>query len=186
MPAKLLPPPVSSPERMSRAWLPPGKKRLGHSCCASAEMPRSQSNSAPPAEAEFSFDNHPSPSATPMLHCRRVMSHSAALTVNEKMGHWCDMAREDHQMRIRVPADLEVQIRIAAGQNGRSMNAEIIHRLERSFDGRDAIGYEAASVRFERTLDQFKSIMDRIPLEDVLDFLEAKDAEREGKKKGTQ
>lgn len=84
-------------------------------------------------------------------------------------------------MRIRIPADLEVEIRLAASRSGRSMNAEIVHRLQRSFADNDAIGYEATTARLEQVLGSFESLVARIPMDDVLDFLEAKDAERAAK-----
>lgn len=43
------------------------------------------------------------------------------------------MSREDPQMKIRLPADLKDQIEAAAKDSGRSMNAEIVARLEGSF-----------------------------------------------------
>ncbi|WP_291585768.1 Arc family DNA-binding protein [Comamonas sp. UBA7528] len=43
------------------------------------------------------------------------------------------MSREDPQMKIRLPADLKDQIEAASKQSGRSMNAEIVARLEKSF-----------------------------------------------------
>lgn len=43
------------------------------------------------------------------------------------------MSREDPQMKIRLPADLKEEIEAAAKQSGRSMNAEIVARLEGSF-----------------------------------------------------
>lgn len=39
------------------------------------------------------------------------------------------MSREDPQLRIRLPIILKEKIEIAAKQNNRSMNAEIVHRL---------------------------------------------------------
>lgn len=44
------------------------------------------------------------------------------------------MSREDPQMKIRLPADLKDQIEAASKQSGRSMNAEILARLQSSFD----------------------------------------------------
>ncbi len=38
-------------------------------------------------------------------------------------------------MRIRLPPELKEQIEATAKDNGRSMNAEIVHRLEASFVG---------------------------------------------------
>lgn len=45
------------------------------------------------------------------------------------------MSREDPQMKIRLPADLKDQIEAAAKDSGRSMNAEIVVRLQDSFAG---------------------------------------------------
>lgn len=44
------------------------------------------------------------------------------------------MARIDPQLNIRIPAELKTQIEEAAHENGRSMNAEIVARLNESFD----------------------------------------------------
>lgn len=44
------------------------------------------------------------------------------------------MSREDPQMKIRLPADLKDWIDKSAAENGRSMNAEIVARLQMSFD----------------------------------------------------
>lgn len=43
------------------------------------------------------------------------------------------MSREDPQMKIRLPADLKDQIEASAKEVGRSMNAEIVARLQESF-----------------------------------------------------
>lgn len=43
------------------------------------------------------------------------------------------MSREDPQFRIRLPADLKEKIEESAKDNGRSLNAEIVHRLGLSF-----------------------------------------------------
>jgi predicted DNA-binding protein len=43
------------------------------------------------------------------------------------------MAREDPQMKLRVPTELKARVEEAAQHAGRSLNAEIVHRLERSF-----------------------------------------------------
>ena len=42
------------------------------------------------------------------------------------------MARSDPQINIRVPADLKKQLELLAIQNGRSLNAEVVLRLENS------------------------------------------------------
>ncbi|HGN1759901.1 TPA: Arc family DNA-binding protein [Proteus mirabilis] len=40
------------------------------------------------------------------------------------------MSREDPQLRIRLPIELKNRIEIVAKENSRSMNAEIVQRLE--------------------------------------------------------
>lgn len=44
------------------------------------------------------------------------------------------MARNDPQMNLRVPMELKEKIEKAAFQNGRTITAEAIQRLERSFE----------------------------------------------------
>lgn len=44
------------------------------------------------------------------------------------------MSREYPQMRLRMPPELRDKIEKSSQELGRSMNAEIVHRLERSFD----------------------------------------------------
>lgn len=46
------------------------------------------------------------------------------------------MAREDLHFRLRIPGDLKNRIERAAVSNRRSMTAEIVARLEISFDDR--------------------------------------------------
>lgn len=41
--------------------------------------------------------------------------------------------REYPQMKLRLPPELKEQVESVAKENGRSMNAEIVHRLESSF-----------------------------------------------------
>ncbi|WP_312293241.1 Arc family DNA-binding protein [Atlantibacter hermannii] len=43
------------------------------------------------------------------------------------------MSREDPQLRIRIPIELKEKIEDSAKANSRSMNAEIVHRLEGSY-----------------------------------------------------
>ena len=43
------------------------------------------------------------------------------------------MSREDPQMKVRLPAELKEQLEVAAKENKRSMNAEVVHRLKESF-----------------------------------------------------
>ncbi|NDJ59454.1 Arc family DNA-binding protein [Enterobacteriaceae bacterium 4M9] len=43
------------------------------------------------------------------------------------------MSREDPQLRIRLPSELKKQVEDASRANNRSMNAEIVSRLDASF-----------------------------------------------------
>lgn len=43
------------------------------------------------------------------------------------------MSREDPQLRIRLPIELKDKIEVVAKANNRSMNAEIVQRLDASF-----------------------------------------------------
>ncbi len=54
------------------------------------------------------------------------------------------MARNDPQMRIRLPAELKKKIYESASGGGRSQNAEVVHRLEMSFRPTDSI--QASSI----------------------------------------
>lgn len=44
------------------------------------------------------------------------------------------MARDDLHFRLRIPEELKSRIEKSAAENNRSMTAEIVSRLERSFD----------------------------------------------------
>jgi len=45
------------------------------------------------------------------------------------------MSREDAQFKLRLPAELREQVEQSAKTNRRSINAEIVARLEESFPG---------------------------------------------------
>lgn len=64
-----------------------------------------------------------------------------------------DMTREDPQMKLRLPADLKDQLAALAEANGRSLNAEVVVRLEESLGGAD--GAQASARVDEHTLDLF-------------------------------
>lgn len=49
------------------------------------------------------------------------------------------MSREDPQLKLRLPPALKDRITKAASDNGRSVNAEILARLERSFEDDETI-----------------------------------------------
>ncbi|MGL5966918.1 MAG: Arc family DNA-binding protein [Kluyvera sp.] len=59
------------------------------------------------------------------------------------------MSREDPQLRIRLPIELKEKIESAAKRNSRSMNAEIVQRLDSSF-------YE--SMQFEEIIPADKAL----------------------------
>lgn len=59
------------------------------------------------------------------------------------------MSREDPQMKIRLPADLKDQIETASKNSGRSMNAEIVARLEQTFAAHPATNTDARSALLE-------------------------------------
>nr|WP_176080838.1 Arc family DNA-binding protein [Paraburkholderia tropica] len=81
------------------------------------------------------------------------------------------MTREDPQMKLRLPADLKDRLAELATENGRSLNAEVIKRLEDSIepDGRPA----KSKAIDHRTLDLFAEKVGQ-----VLDDREKKRAKR--------
>jgi hypothetical protein len=64
------------------------------------------------------------------------------------------MAREDPQMKIRLPEPLKERIEEAARESGRSMNAEIAWRLEESFNGKAGQAAEREAKSMSRLLDE--------------------------------
>jgi hypothetical protein len=64
-----------------------------------------------------------------------------------------DMTREDPQMKLRLPADLKDQLAALAEANGRSLNAEVVVRLEESLGG--AADAQMSAHIDEHTLDLF-------------------------------
>lgn len=60
--------------------------------------------------------------------------HTCGIAVNHVVCHWWGMAREDLHFRLRIPEALKAKIEAAASENHRSMTAEIIDRLELTFD----------------------------------------------------
>ena len=58
------------------------------------------------------------------------------------------MTREDPQMKLRLPTELKDVLTAAAIDNNRSLNAEVVKRLEASFA-------EKSPVIDDRTLDLF-------------------------------
>lgn len=50
------------------------------------------------------------------------------------------MSREDPQFKLRMPVQLRAQVEQAAKTSGRSLNAELVARIEASFLGESATG----------------------------------------------
>jgi predicted HicB family RNase H-like nuclease len=46
-----------------------------------------------------------------------------------------NVPREPVPLMVRLPADLHAEVKRLAKENGNSLNAEIIQRLRRSFEG---------------------------------------------------
>ena len=70
------------------------------------------------------------------------------------------MTREDPQMKLRMPAELRDHIAELAKANGRSMNAEIVARLEQTINGQSdlpvmaALAYRIANLEIDLELSQ--------------------------------
>lgn len=50
------------------------------------------------------------------------------------LGHFDPMARPDTSFKVRMPSELRAHVEAAAQRAGRSINAEIVYRLDESFD----------------------------------------------------
>lgn len=48
------------------------------------------------------------------------------------------MARTDPQINIRVPVELKKELELLAVKNGRSLNAEVVLRLEQSISNKES------------------------------------------------
>ncbi len=68
------------------------------------------------------------------------------------------MARNDPQMNLRVPMELKEKIEKAALDNGRTITAEAVHRLEKSFGEELNI----ATIDKTFTFQEMKEILERI------------------------
>ncbi|MGM7903143.1 Arc family DNA-binding protein [Yersinia enterocolitica] len=103
------------------------------------------------------------------------------------------MSREDPQLRIRLPIELKEKIEVAAKENSRSMNAEIVQRLDVSFfneippdeliSAEDAITVvnkakeEISGIIFKRT---FAEINKKIRMGHTSFYVELRDLDLEG------
>ena len=61
------------------------------------------------------------------------MTRGCSIAVKASVGHAWGMTRADPPLRIRLPAELKATIQASAAKNRRSMNAEIVARLDASF-----------------------------------------------------
>ncbi|ENX58793.1 MULTISPECIES: Arc family DNA-binding protein [Acinetobacter] len=59
------------------------------------------------------------------------------------------MARNDPQMNLRVPMELKENIEKAAFENGRTITAEAVYRLEQSFEKSQSQESEIENLRKE-------------------------------------
>lgn len=69
------------------------------------------------------------------------------------------MARNDPQMNLRVPMELKEKIEKAALDNGRTITAEAVHRLEESFLNISAVTNHQADVRIIPLCDGKKRVI---------------------------
>lgn len=63
-------------------------------------------------------------------------STPCAIDTRRKIAHGVIMARDDPMMRFRAPTELKEKIEESAAKTGRSLNAEIVQRLQASLSGR--------------------------------------------------
>lgn len=68
----------------------------------------------------------------------RQWNHGGSIVVKTTVVHDQLMSREDPQFKLRMPANLRDQAEQSARASGRSLNAEIVARLEASFLGGNA------------------------------------------------
>ncbi|WP_247996873.1 Arc family DNA-binding protein [Brucella tritici] len=75
------------------------------------------------------------------------------------------MSRDDPHFRLRIPADQKLNIEIAANESGRSVNAEILTRLE-AYDDLIAVNqdFELAKSRIDELGKQVQSKDDLIKM----------------------
>lgn len=103
------------------------------------------------------------------------------------------MSREHQQMRVRLPPELKDSLEQIAKKNGRSMNAEIVYRLQRTFDedaelaesgvkvidglsiDRSALALPLGTVLTAREIDKddprYTTYVRREEIQDVLDYI---------------
>lgn len=98
------------------------------------------------------------------------MVRHGALHVKPIMGQLRAMTAEPLFFRLRLPEDLKSQIEASAKANGRSMNAEVLSRLERSFDLDDGLTaladrveeLEAISTEQSKQIERLEQLIDDV------------------------
>ena len=70
------------------------------------------------------------------------------------------MARNDPQMNLRVPMELKEKIEKTALENGRTITAEAVFRLEQSFNNQVVVNDEMLS-KMNNLLDRLEKLEDK-------------------------
>lgn len=87
-------------------------------------------------------------------------NHGGPIAVKTTVIHYQQMSREDPQFKLRMPQELRSQAEQAAKTAGRSMNAELIARIEKSFLGN---GLQADLIPAKRAKELALMARDGIP-----------------------
>lgn len=76
----------------------------------------------------------------------RNMNHGGSIVSTTVVHHHSRMSRTDPQLKVRLPDGMRDRIAEAAKANNRSMNAEIVARLEASFQPSEVDQLGAAAI----------------------------------------
>ncbi|MBF7694149.1 Arc family DNA-binding protein [Acinetobacter pollinis] len=77
------------------------------------------------------------------------------------------MARSDPQFNLRVPIELKQKVEGAAKESGRSINAEAVYRLEKSFDAPVSLNSTDAEMMTKIVASSMKKLIDELKNEGV-------------------
>ncbi len=93
------------------------------------------------------------------------------------------MARRDPQFNVRIPAELKQAIEEAAKENNRSINSEIVYRLQQSFEVNGNQNIKNTTYVIEWQNQMQKAAIDQLVVfNDVLDLVGDKSISQEEKK----
>jgi hypothetical protein len=97
-----------------------------------------------------------------------------SVAVNTYLVHHRDaMKQTDPQYKLRLPQQLKEQIESAASESGRSMNAEIVARLQESFTGEFNVQVETSEELRDRLLLEMQALRDEYrSVEALIDEIE--------------